>query len=296
MRPKISATVIILVGACVFMPRAASGKAWKGLVPLHSTRADVQKLLGAATLEDSGYEVDGDRVLINYSSQSCQDGLPGGWKVPADTVVSISVAPARETKLSDVIVPGKKYEQIYAVHTSTVDYLDVQEGVRYTTQDDAVIDITYVASEADEKTLRCGEYKYAAPVPAGAKNKFEQVPYDSYGKMPFTDAEARLDNFMIELQSLNEGRPHYRGFIIVYAGRSARAAEASANAECSRNYLVSVRNAVPDSVIAADGGYRDQFTVELFIMPNDAYPPLLMPTVSSKQIEILPGTLSPCSR
>lgn len=296
MRMRFSAIVVILVWACIFMPRAASGKAWRGLVPLHSTRADVQKLLGAPSVEDSGYEIDGDRVQINYSSQGCREGLPGGWKVPADTVVSISVSPAKEIKLSDVIVPGKKYEQIYAVHTPTVDYLDVSEGVRYTTQADAVTEITYVASEADEKILRCGEYKYAAPVPAGAKNKFEQIPYDSYGKIPFEDAEARLDSFMIELRNLNEGRPHYRGFIIVYAGRSAHAAEASANAECAKNYLVSVRNAAPDSVVAADGGYRDQFTIELYIMPNDAYPPLLMPTVSPKQIEILPGTLSPCSQ
>ena len=72
-----------------------------------------------------------------------------------------------------------------------VDYVDVQEGVRYSTVDGSVQTITYFGSEADDKKLRCGEYKYAAPVPAGAKNKFEQVPYDSYGKIPFEDAEGQ---------------------------------------------------------------------------------------------------------
>ena len=103
--------------------------------------------------------------------------------------------------------------------------------------------------------------------------------------------KARLDNFSLQLQNLNQGTPHYRGFIIVYAGRSAYAAEASTMAECSKNYLVSVRKADPETIVAADGGYRDEFTVELYIMPNDAYPPMLMPTVSPKQGRDSPGTL-----
>jgi hypothetical protein len=296
MRVKLSATVAILACLVVFTPRTASGKAWKGIVPLHSNRADVERLLGPPTVEDSGYDVDGERVSVNYSSQGCREGLPAGWKVPADTVVSISVSSTKEIKLSDVLVPGKNYDQIYGVHTPSVDYVDVQEGVRYTTKEDAVTDITYIATEADDRKLRCGEYKYAAPVPVGARNKFEQIPYDSYGKVPFEDAEARLDSFLLQLQSMNEGRSHYRGFVIVYAGRSAYAAEASTIAECSKNYLVSVRRADPDSVITADGGYRDEFRVELYIMPNDSYPPRLMPTVSPKQVEILPGTLRPCSQ
>jgi hypothetical protein len=296
MNMKFSVTALILVCMCMFVPQTASGKAWKGIVPLHSTRADVQKLLGAPTVEDSGYDIDGERVLITYSSQGCQEGLPGGWKVPADTVASISVSSAKEIKLADVLVPGKKYDQIYAVHTPHVDYVDVQEGVRYDTLDGSVLDITYVATEADDKKLRCGEYKYAAPIPAGAKNKFEQVPYDSYGKIPFEDAEARLDSFVIQLQSMNEESAHYRGFILVYAGRSAVATEAGTIAECSKNYLISVRKADPNDVIAADGGYRDEFTVELYIIPNDAYPPLLMPTVSPRRVEILPGALTPCHK
>jgi hypothetical protein len=296
MHVKFSASVLILGCLVVFLPRTADGKAWRGIVPLHSTRADVERLLGPANIEDSGYDIDGARVLITYSSQGCQEGLPGSWNVPANTVVSISVSSTKEITLTDVLVAGKKYDQIYKVHTrQLVDYVDIQEGVRYATVEDSVKSTTYFGSEADDKKLRCGEYKYAAPVPAEAKNKFEQVPYDSFGKIPFEDVEARLDSFAVELQNLNEGKSHYRGFIIVYAGRSARAAEASTTAACSKSYLVTVRNFAPDTVIAADGGYRDEFEVELYIIPNDAYPPLLMPTVSPKKVEILPGAVTPCS-
>lgn len=293
MRVKLSALVVaVLAGVVLFTPCAAHGKAWRGIVPLHSTRAEVEKLLGPPNVEDSGYDIGGEQVLMSYSSQGCQEGLPGGWKVPANTVVSISISSKNEMKLADVLVSGKNYDQIYGVHTPKVDYVDVQEGVRYSTIDGSVQTTTYLGSEADDKKLRCGEYKYAAPVLAGAKNKFEQVPYDSYGKIPFEDAEARLDNFILQLQTMNAERPHYNGFIIVYAGRSAYAAEAATMAACSKNYLISVRKADPETVIAADGGYRDEFTVELYIMPNDAYPPMLLPTVSPRNVEILPGRLT----
>lgn len=294
---KISASVAMLACVIIFTPQTANAGAWRGIVPLRSTRADVEKLLGPPTLEDSGYEINGERVQISYSSRGCQEGLPAGWKVPADTVVTISVSSKNDMKLADVLVPGRNYDQIYSVHTpQLVDYADVSEGVRYTTIDGSVHSITYFGSEADDKKLRCGEYKYAAPVTSVTKNKFEQVPYDSYGMIPFEDAAARLDNFELELSNLNEAAPHYRGFIIVYAGRSAHAAEASTTAECSKNYLVSTRKADPETLIAADGGYRTEFLVELYIMPNDAYPPMLMPTVSPKKVELLPGMLTPCSK
>ena len=296
MRLKLSATLAVLACLILFSPRSANGKAWKGIVPLHATRADVEAVLGPPTGEDAAYDTDGERVVFSYSSRGCQEGLPGGWKVAANTVESISVSPKNEMKLADVLVSSKHYDQIYAVHTPQVAYLDAQEGVRYRTIDGSVLEVTYLASAADDKHLRCGEYQYAGPVPPGAKNKFEQVPFDSYGKIPFTDAEARLDNFVLQLQDMNVGTPHYRGFIVVYAARSAHAAEASTMAECVKNYLSSARRVGPETVIAADGGYRDEFTVELFIMPDDAYPPLLMPTVSPKKVEILPGTFSPCSQ
>jgi len=289
---------MIGVLACVFAfaPKDVAGKAWRGIVPLHSTRADVEKLLGGPTFEDSGYDIDGERVLVSYSAQGCEEGLPGGWNVPPNTVVSIAVSSTNDLKLADVLVPGRNYEQVYGAHTPHIDYVDVQDGVRYQTVEGSVQTISYFGAEADDKKLRCGEYKYAAPVPAETKNKFEQYPYDSYGKIPFEDAEARLDNFVIQLLNLNRGTPHYRGFIIVYAGRSAHDREAQSVAECSKNYLVKVREADSETIVAVDGGHRDEFIVELYIMPNDAYPPMLMPKVGPRKVEILPGAFTPCSK
>lgn len=279
----------------MLFPQAAAGKPWRGIVPLHSTRADVERLLGRANFEDSGYEIDGVRVQLTYTSQGCQEGLPSGWGVPSDTVASITVSSSEELLLNDVLVSGRNYDQVYALHApQLIEYVDADEGVRYSSVEGYVLNTTYFGTAADNKQLRCGEYKYAGPVPAGAKNKFDQVPFDSYGRIPFTDAQARLDIFANQLRTMNGNEPHYRVVIIVYAGRSAHAAEAAGIAECSRNYLVGVRKLDPDSIVAVDGGFGDEFKVELYITPNDAYPPMLMPTVSPKKVEILPGPAAPC--
>jgi hypothetical protein len=95
---------------------------------------------------------------------------------------------------------------------------------------------------------------------------------------------------------LNQGSPHYQGFIIAYAGRSAHPNEAATFAECTKKYLVRERKANPELLIVTDGGYRDEFTVELFIMPIDAYPPVLTPTVSPRKVRILPEAFEPCGK
>lgn len=290
-------TAALILGCLVlFFPQAAAGKAWRGILPLHSTRADVERILGPPNLEDAGYEIDGARVQITYTTQGCQDGLPSGWRVPADTVVSISVSAGDELLLNDVLVSGRNYDQIYAVQRpQLIDFVDPDEGVRYSSIEGYVLTTTYFATAADDKQLRCGEYKYAAPIQAANRYKFEQIPFDSYGRIPFVDAEVRLDNFAARLRHLNESKSNYRGFIIVYAGRSAHAGEARNTAECSKAHLVSRQKFDPE-LVAADGGYRDDFTVELYIMPNDAYPPMLKPTVSPKKVEILPGAVDPCAK
>jgi hypothetical protein len=279
----------------VLTPKCASAKAWRGIVPLHSTRADVERILGPPNVEDSGYDIEDERATITYASRRCEADLPGGWNVPSNTVVEILVSLDREITLADLTVQANTMEPIYAVHTSQINYLNAEEGIRYTTVDGLVRAITYIGSAEDEKKFSCGQYKYAAPVPDGAKlNRFEQYPFDSYGKIPFEDAKARLDTFVIQLLETNKEKPNSRGFILVYAGQSAHDAEAKAFADCAKNYLIKVRGADPDSIVAVDGGYQNEFKVELYIMPNDAYPPMIKPTVSPKKVQILEGEFDPC--
>jgi len=277
-----------------FSAGAGLGKPWRGIVPLHSTRADVERLLGRPSIEDWGYEIDDAVVAITYSARGCEEGL-AGWNVSPNTVEEIRVAVNDELFLSEVQVRGKTLEQIYTVRTAQIEYLDVEEGVRYSTVDGLVRAITYLGSAEDLKKFACGQPKYAASLPEGAKlNRFQQYPFDSYGRMPFELSKPKLNYFANYLQELNKERSNYRGFILVYAGRSAHIDEAKKVAECVRNYLLTVGPVNPDTIITLDAGYRDDFKVELYITPNDAYPPMLQPTISPQKIEILPGEFNPC--
>jgi hypothetical protein len=48
-----------------------------------------------------------------------------------------------------------------------------------------------------------------------------------------------------------------------------------------------VRKLPIDKVVAIDGGYRESFTVQLFIAPKDFAPPIPDPTLDPGQVEIV---------
>jgi len=278
----------------------ASGKSWRGIEPLHSTRADVERLLGPPNYDKSanspGYDFPEERAYITYSSTGCEEGLPGRWNVPKDTVIEIYLIPHRSPKVSELLVPGKEFRQIATVHTpGSYYYVDEQEGVTFAASQDVVYSISY-GPAAKDKQLSCGDYKYAGPVAAGAKlNSIEHYPIDSFGNIRFEDAKARLDNYAIQFHDLKTTDTRWRGYIIVYAGRRAYRGEAQYKANCLKNYLVRVRGIDPASLFAADGGFRDEMNVELYYGRSDYYPPLLRPTFGPKKVDVIKRRLKSCN-
>lgn len=295
MNPYLLCLLIVL-----FATTSTSAKTWRGLEPLHSTRADVERLLGRPTDDKSPhmwiYDFPEERALIHFSSgKPCEEGVPEGWNVPKDTVIEIYTMPRPSPKLSEVLTPGKEYRQIRAAHTQHVYYVDPEEGLRFTVMDGVVQSITYRPSAKDEG-LFCGDYKYAAPVPPGAKlAEVEHYPLDAFGNIRFNDAKARLDNFVIQLFALKQEEPEWRGYIIVYAGRRSHIGEAQYKANCFKNYLVRVRKMDPASLFAVDGGFREEMEVKLYLGRSDYYPPALSPTVSPKKVKLIPRRLRTCA-
>jgi len=286
---------LLCIATVLLMTSVTRAKEWRGIVPLHSTRADVERLLGQPKADFWDYDFEEERAHITYSERSCQEGLPHGWNVPKDTVVEIYTVPKKDQSLSEVLLPGKDYRQVRAAHTPHIDYIDADEGLRYTVVEGMVQNITYLPS-AKDKRLACGEYKYAAPVGDGVKlNSIEQVRFDSFGNISFEDAKARLDNFVIQLFSLRTQDPRWRGYIIVYAGRRAYRGEAQYRADCAKNYLVRTREMEAASLVAADGGFRNEMEFELYLGRADYYPPVLFPTVSPKHVEIIKRQLKGCA-
>lgn len=105
-------------------------KEWRGIVPLRSTRADVERLLGPPESASGGvYVTEGERVSVTYAGRECDYG----WRVPVDTVISFFVYPKEPPKVADLKLDEKRYERRRDVHITTLYYyVDQKEGINYT--------------------------------------------------------------------------------------------------------------------------------------------------------------------
>jgi hypothetical protein len=111
--------------------------------------------------------------------------------------------------------------------------------------------------------------------------KAEARKMDEYGKLLAKDENARLDNFAIELQN----DPTAEGYIIAYGGRIGRAGDGQKMADRAKDYLVKKRGLAADRVMAMDGGFREEQTVELWIVPSGAQPPTPSPSVDPSEVK-----------
>src|SRR5262245_2117355 len=94
-----------VVTCCLYITICATAvgqeRGWRALVPLHSTRANVEQLLGQPTDTLSAYSVfyrtANETLIFNYAN-----GFPCGigekysqWRVPEGTVEGILVTPLK---------------------------------------------------------------------------------------------------------------------------------------------------------------------------------------------------------
>ena len=109
---------------------------------------------------------------------------------------------------------------------------------------------------------------------------------DEYGNIKFDDEKARLDNFAIELQN----DPTARGQLICYGGRTGYEGEAARRCERAKKYVATVRGIEPERLITVDGGFREELTVKLTIVPAGASPLQPSPTVDPSEVKIIEVT------
>ena len=153
----------ILVALCFGHPvdDPISMKGWRGIQPLHSSRADVEKLLGPpADKPDCDlctYHLTDVSVLFHYSRGECKSGL-GAWDVPADTVIYITIHPKPKTQhWSNLAIDKAKFKVGSGGHTVyLVSYLNEEDGllVEVDNARDEVMGFYYLPA-AKDKGLRC---------------------------------------------------------------------------------------------------------------------------------------------
>jgi hypothetical protein len=109
--------------------------------------------------------------------------------------------------------------------------------------------------------------------------------FDEYGNIAFDDEKARLDNFAIELQN----DPTAEGYLTCYGGRRGYEGEALRRCERAKGYVANVRGIEAARIVTVDGGFREDLTVRLNIIPAGATPPPPSPTVDPSEVVIIKG-------
>jgi hypothetical protein len=109
--------------------------------------------------------------------------------------------------------------------------------------------------------------------------------FDECNNCTFDDQKARLDNLAVELQN----DPSTSVYIIAYGGRMDPLGQVEVLMSRAREYLISQRGIDASRLVVVNGGFREEDSVELWIVPSGAKPPQATPTVKA-------GDLKPARR
>ncbi len=152
--PKLTGCLVLLLTATRF----AYAEPWRGIVPLHTTRAAVEQKLGQSTMDHGDtvvYDYENERASIEYSKGPCSVKL-SQWNVPRDTVISIWITPKTDLHAKDLGL-DKNYKRVRDEHRpQIIHYIDERIGIEYNVDEASgtVGLIKYLPSAAD-KNLRC---------------------------------------------------------------------------------------------------------------------------------------------
>ena len=126
-----------------------------------------------------------------------------------------------------------------------------------------------------------------------ASGSSEPRKFDEFGVINCEYEMAKLDSFVIALQN----EPQATGYIIYYEGRRygtkrPRVGEAETRAARMRPYLINQRGLSPERLVMINGGFREFFTAELWIVPGGATAPTATPTLRRRDIKYRRGKVT----
>lgn len=150
----------IIVCVALFASCSQKAEAWKAIVPLRSTRADVERLLGPPSDPCTSlcrHEMKNEVVFARYSGQPCDNDEQNRWRVPPNTLIELTVNLEETPKLSGLKLKLKKF-------TKTLDpelhgystYENQDQGISYAVSADGrVYSVHRFATTKDDKALAC---------------------------------------------------------------------------------------------------------------------------------------------
>jgi len=141
----------------------AAVNSWQGIVPLRSTRAEIEQLLGppkSSLGEIYQYDTSENRVSVSYTSDPCSVNGANPTGAATDVALKIAVSPKNALLIQDIHLNKDKYKRIQDDHPENwVHYLNSFDGI---TVDailnngcEQVVSIIYHGTARDRE-LRCG--------------------------------------------------------------------------------------------------------------------------------------------
>ena len=273
------------IGFLLMMLYAATAEArgWRGIVPLHTTRSQVEQLLGPPSEQNGPYSVvyktPNETAFIYYAT-----GRPCGigekysqWRVNPNTVIEIYISPMPGSPLSQLTSDKGGYKKFIRGHLSETRYVNTHEGEALTVLGNEVRSINYFGA-ADDSDLQC------SGLPKEEPTNCDYLPdaFDSLGEMGVKQENSFLDNFHFALSNKKA-----TAYIIAYAGMRARPSEAKKRGDRAKQYLVAVWHYPADQIKVIDGGYREKRDLDLYVVSAGACPPTPFPTVDPRDVAII---------
>jgi hypothetical protein len=111
---------------------------------------------------------------------------------------------------------------------------------------------------------------------ANAPSIAAQTKFDSYGRLVTDDEAAHLDLFDEQLRN----HPNTRGYLVGYNDPSVPPGVFLRRLYGDQQYLTEIRGLEPNRLSVIDGGYRDRFTIEMWIAPLNSMPPSPAPNAT----------------
>jgi hypothetical protein len=271
-------TISILLGT----PGLSQINSWRGLTPLVSKRADVEKLLGKPSAElRGGYVIDQTFIRPDYVEGRCKNG----WNVDSDTLFSIEVTPEdllnksfQELGLDKIKFSRTTDDALYTRYT------DIESGVSFyfSNYNQYLISKTLIPKKSDYQK-RCngfppynpGGYHFHVDEFALYKTSVSRLENIS-------DAIARFDSVFFRLG--DSGMKEFNGFAIVYFDKR-RSFKWHSNylAEFKRSLQISAGRSYIKKVRIIEGGLREQSAIMLYVLHSSQIPPVPQPDFPSPQ-------------
>lgn len=133
--------------------------------------------------------------------------------------------------------------------------------------------------------------------------RVESFKLDEYGQICEETEKALLDYFAMELNA----NPDLVAYVVFYGGRCnssceidyplhrphyPRRGEAEQRAGRIKPYMMMTRGIDENRIFVLNGGFRESWTAELWLVPKGAPPPPLTPTTDSKDIQYRTGKVT----